>query len=78
MHRGRQLTGWRIGLQGCDNPGLRNFVRPAVIHIDRLQEKHIALLRHTRGDSLHDLAVDGLLVVGNEVLVQELLDLVGG
>jgi hypothetical protein len=43
-----------------------------------LQEKYIALLRHTRGDSLHDLAVDGLLVVGNEVLVQELLDLVGG
>ncbi len=75
MRGGRTRRGVR--LQSGDDSGLGNLVRAAVVHVDGGEEEHVALLRHPRRDRLHDLAVDGLLVVGNEILVQELLDLVG-
>ncbi len=73
-----ELTGWCVCFESSDRSGLRNLVRAAVVHIDSLEEQYVALLSHPRGDSLHDLTVDRLLVVGDEVLVQELLNLVRG
>ena len=72
-----KLTGRRIGLQRCDDTWLSNFIGSTVIHIHSSQEQHITLLGDTGGNGLHDLRVDGLFVVGHQVLVQELLDLVG-
>ena len=74
---GIERTRRGVSLERCDHSGLGNLVRAAVVHIDSREEEDVALLGHPRCDSLHDLAVDGLLVVGNEVLVQELLNLVG-
>lgn len=72
------LTRWGIGLQSGDHTGLGNLVGAAVLHVHGGQEEHVALLGDPRSNGLHDLAIDGLFVVGNQVLVQELLDLVGG
>lgn len=71
-------TGWSVCLQGRDDPGLGDLIRTAVLHIDWCQKENIALLRDSGGDGFHDLAVDGLLIVCDEVLVEELLNLVRG
>lgn len=71
-----RLTRGCVGLKCCDDSRLGDLVRTAIVHIDGLEEKNIALLSHTRGNCLHDLAVDRLLVVGDQVLVEQLLDLV--
>ena len=71
-------TGRGVRFQGRDDPGLGDLIGAAVLHIHRSQQENIALLRDSRGDGLHDLAIDGLLVVRNEVLVEELLNLVRG
>jgi hypothetical protein len=70
-------TGRGVRLERRDDSRLGNLVRTTVVHINGLQQQHVALLGYARGHGLHDLAVDGLLVVGHEVLVQQLLDLVG-
>src|SRR5512140_2103839 len=57
-------TGGCIGLQRGDDSGLRNLVRPAVIHIDSLEQENVALLGHSGSHGLHDLPVDGLFIVG--------------
>jgi hypothetical protein len=68
----------RVSLQGCDYSRLRNLVWAGVVHVHSLQKQNVGLrVCDTGGDGLHDLAVNGLLVVGNEVLVQKLLDLIG-
>lgn len=67
-----------VGLQGGDNPGLGDFIRPAVLHIDGGQQEHVTLLSDARGNGLHDFPIDRLLVVCDEVLVQEFLNLVRG
>jgi hypothetical protein len=72
------LTRWGIGLQSRDHTGLGDLVGATVLHVHGAQKEHVALLSDTRGNGLHDLAIDGLLVVGHQVLVQELLDLVRG
>lgn len=71
------LTRWGIGLQSGDDAGLGDLVGAAVLHVHGGQEEDVALLGDTGSNGLHDLAIDGLLVVGHQVLVQELLDLVG-
>lgn len=73
-----KLTGRSIRLQRCDDTWLCNFIWSTVIHIHGSQEQHIALLGDTGGNGLHDLRVDGLFVISHQVLVQQLLDLVGG
>lgn len=73
-----KLTGRRIGFERCDDTGLGNLIGSAVIHVHGSQEQHVALLGDAGGDGLHDLRVDGLFVIGHQVLVQQLLDLVGG
>jgi len=70
-------TGWGVGLQSCDNTRLGDLIRSTVFHVYRCQQEDIALLCDARGDSLHDLAVDGLFVVCDQVLVQKFLNLVG-
>ena len=77
MQAREELTGRSVGLQSCDDTGLGDLVRTAVLHVHGCQQKHIALLRHPGCDGLHDFTVDRLLIVGDQVLVQELLDLVG-
>lgn len=72
----RSRTGWGVGLQGRDGARLSDFVRPTIFHINRGQQEHIALFGDTRGNSLHDLAIDRLLVISHEVLVEKLLNLV--
>jgi hypothetical protein len=69
----------RVRLESGDDAGLGDLVRARVLHVDGLQEQDVGFgVGDARGDGLHDLAVDGLLVVGDEVLVEQLLDLVGG
>lgn len=70
------LTRRRVGLQSRDDPGLRNLVQATVIQIHGREKQRVVLLRHLGRNSLHDFAVDRLLVVRNQVLVEELLDLV--
>lgn len=72
-----ELTGRRIGLERRDLSRLSNFVRATVIHIHGLQQEDVALFSHARCDSFHNLAVDRLLVIGDEILVEKLLNLVG-
>lgn len=72
------LTRWGVGLQSGDHSRLGNLVGAAVLHVHGGQEENVALLGYPRGNGLHDLAVDRLLVVGHQVLIQELLNLVGG
>lgn len=74
----RSHTGRCVGLQGRDNPRLRDFIRTAVLHIDGGQQEHVTLLSDPRGNSLHDFPIDRLLVICDEVLIQEFLDLVRG
>ena len=71
-------TGWGVGLQGRDDSWLGDLVGATVLHINRGQQKHIALLSDTRGNRLHDLPIDRLLVIRNKILVQEFLDLIRG
>ncbi|KAH0294783.1 myosin-2, partial [Aureobasidium sp. EXF-3399] len=67
-----------VGLECCDDARLGDFVGPAVVHVYGGQEQNIGLgVGDARGDGFHDFAVDGLFVVGDEVLVQQLLNLVG-
>lgn len=75
---GVSRTGWCVGLQSCDDSRLGNFIRTAVLHINRCQQEHVTLFSDARGNGLHDFAIDRLLVVCDEVLVQELLDLIRG
>ncbi|VTO90078.1 unnamed protein product [Fusarium graminearum] len=72
----KQLTRRCVSLERSDDSRLSDLVRTTVVHIDGLEEKDVALLSYTRGNCLHDLAVDGLLVIGDQVLVEQLLDLV--
>lgn len=73
---GKARTRWCIGLQGCDDPGLGDLIRTAVLHVDRSQQEHVTLLGDAGGNGLHDFAIDRLLIVCDEVLVQEFLDLI--
>lgn len=72
------LTGRSICLQGSNDAWFSNLVRPGVLHVYGLQEQNVRLLRYARRDRFHDLAVDRLFIVRDEILVQEFLDLVGG
>jgi hypothetical protein len=72
-----ELTRRRVRLESGDDTRLGDLVRSAIIHVYCSKEKDVALLGDSRGDSFHDLAVDRLLIVGNKVLVEELLYLVG-
>lgn len=79
LEAGRLQPRRRVGLEGGDDAGLGDLVGARVLHVDGLQQQDVGLgVGDAGGDGLHDLAVDGLLVVGDEVLVEELLDLVGG
>ena len=71
-----ELTRGCVSLERSDDSRLGDLVRTTVVHIDGLKEKHVTLLSNTRGNCLHDLAVDRLLVISNQVLVEQLLDLV--
>lgn len=82
-HNFRQpLQPWRleprrsVRLECCDDAWLRDLVRAAVLHVHGRQQEYVPLFRHSRSDRLHDVTVDRLLVVGNQVLIQELLNLV--
>ena len=70
------LTRRRVCLKCCDDSRFRNLVWTTVLHVDCCEQQDVALLCHARCDSLHDLAIDGLLVVGYQILIQQLLDLV--
>lgn len=74
----KSLTRWGVCLQSGDHAWLGDLVGAAVLHVHGGQEENVALLCDPRSNGLHDLAVDGLLVVSHQILVQELLDLVGG
>lgn len=74
---GIQLTGWSVRLQSGDHSGLSDLIGTTVLHVHRSQEKDVTLLCDTRGHGLHDLAVDGLFIVGHQILIQELLNLIG-
>ena len=74
--RDEKLTRRRVGLQSGDDTRLGNFVRTTVVHVDGGEKQDIALFRHSRRHGLHDLAIDRLFVVGHEILIEELLDLV--
>lgn len=59
-------------------PRLGNLVWTTVLQVDGLEQQYVVgLLGNSRCYRLHDLAVDRLLIVGDEILVQQLLDLVG-
>jgi len=67
-----------VRLEGTDMSRLGNLEWPTILQVDGLEQQHVVgLLGDSRRYRLHDLAVDGLLVVGDKVLVQQLLDLVG-
>lgn len=72
-----KLTRRSIGFQRCDDTWLCNFIGSTIIHIHSSQEQYITLFSDTGGNGLHDLRVDGLFVISHQVLVQQLLDLVG-
>lgn len=72
-----ELTRRRIRLQSSDDSGLSNLIRARILEIDRRQQQDVTLLRNARGDRLHDLAIDRLFIVCDEVLVEKFLDLVG-
>ncbi|KAL3706729.1 hypothetical protein TMatcc_007742 [Talaromyces marneffei ATCC 18224] len=65
----------RVGLQSRDDSWLSNLIWSAVIHVHCREEKDITLLGYARRDCLHDLSVDGLLIICDEILVQQLLNL---
>ena len=66
-----------VGFQSGDDAGFGDLVGAAVFHVYGGEEQDIAFLGDAGGDGFHDFAVDGLLVVGDEVLVEEFLDLGG-
>lgn len=67
-----------VRLQGGDDAGFGDLVRSGIFHVDGGEEEDVGFgIGDARGNGLHDFAVDGLLVVGDEVLVEELLNLVG-
>jgi hypothetical protein len=70
------LTRWSICFQSCDDTRLSDLIGSTIIHIHGGKKENITLLRDSRGNSFHDLAIDGLFVVSHEVLVQQLLNLV--
>jgi hypothetical protein len=70
------LTRRRVSLESSDYSGLGDLIGTTVVHVDSLEEQDVALLRDSRGHCLHDLAIDRLLVVGDQVLVQQFLNLV--
>ena len=75
--RGLQPAG-RIRFQRGDNARFGDLVGAGIFHVDGLQEQHVRFgIRDARGDGFHDFAVDGLFVVGHEVLVEQFLDLIG-
>lgn len=71
-------TRWSVCLQGRDNPGLGDLIGTAVFHIHRSQQEDITLFCDPRSNGLHDLAVNRLFVVRDEVLIEKLLNLVRG
>lgn len=72
----RELTRRSISLKRRNDSGFSDLVRTTVVHVHGLEEQHVALLSYPRSHSLHDLSIDRLLVISNQVLVEELLDLV--
>lgn len=56
---------------------LGNLIWTTVVKVDGWEEQHVALLGDSAGDDLDYFAVDRLFVISHEVLVQQLLDLVG-
>jgi hypothetical protein len=69
-------TRWSICFQSCDDTRLSNLIGSTIIHIHGGKKENITLLCDSRGNSFHDLAIDGLFVVSHKVLVQQLLNLV--
>ena len=79
LESGRLQPARRVRLQRGDDSWLGDFVRPAVLHVDGLEEEDVGFgVRDAGGDGFHDFAVDGLFVVRDQVLVEEFLDLVWG
>lgn len=73
---GNEHTGGSICLQSCDDPRLGNLKWTTVFHVDGREKQDIALLCDSRGHSLHDVAIDWLLIIGHQVLIQKFLDLI--
>jgi hypothetical protein len=77
IDKGGCLTRWSIGFQGGNNTRFGNFIWSTIVHIHGGKEENVALLSDSGGNSFHDLPIDGLFVVSHEVLIEQLLDLVG-
>lgn len=74
---GRLQPAGRIRLQCGDGSGFGYLIRTTIIHVDRRQQEHVRFrVCDSRSNCLHNLSVDGLLVVGDQILVQQLLNLV--
>ena len=73
-----ELLTWRcISFQCSDYTRLRNLVRAGVLHVNCCEKQHIALFRNSWSNGFHYFAIDGLFVVSHEILVKQLLYLVG-
>jgi hypothetical protein len=54
-------------VQCSNNAGLRNLIRDRVLHVDGRKEQHITLFGTTKGQGIHDLTADGLLVIRDDI-----------
>ena len=72
------LTRWGVSLECCYDTRLGDLIWSAIIHINCRQQENVTLLSDARRYRFHNVPVDGLLVVCNKILIQQLLDLIGG
>ena len=65
----KRLTRWGVSFEGRNYTGFGDFIWSAVIHVHSGKKENVTLLGDPGSHSLHDFAVDRLLIVGNKVLV---------
>ena len=70
------LTRWGVCFERRNDTGLGNLVWSTIIHVYGSKKEDVTFLSDSRSNGFHYFAVDGLLVIRDKVLVQQLLDLV--